>query len=91
MEHPPNSPDLAPADVYLFSQLNSALKGRRFCDATDIIKNEKEELKRLSQNGFLDVSNTLTVAGRSVFLHKKTILKEICLKDCSVMCFSEIK
>jgi hypothetical protein len=24
-------------------------------------------------------------------LHKKTILKEICLKDCSVMCFSEIK
>jgi len=26
-----------------------ALKGRRFCDATDIIKNATEELKRLSQ------------------------------------------
>jgi hypothetical protein len=28
------------------------LGGRRFCDATDIIKNAKEELKMLSQNGF---------------------------------------
>ena len=32
----------------------SALKGWRFCDATDIIKNATEELKRLSQNGFPD-------------------------------------
>jgi len=78
--HPPYSPDVAPADVYLFSPLKSVLKGRRFCDATDIIKNEKEELKRLSQNGFQDVSNTLTVAGRRVFLQKRTILKKICLK-----------
>jgi hypothetical protein len=29
-----------------------AVKGRGFCGATDIIKNAKEELKRLSQNGF---------------------------------------
>jgi hypothetical protein len=28
------------------------LKGRRFCDATDIIKNATEELKRVSQNRF---------------------------------------
>jgi len=56
LEHPPCSSDLAPTDVYLFSRLSSALKGRRFCDATDIVKNEKEELKRLSQNGFQDVS-----------------------------------
>ena len=27
-------------------------KGRRFCDATDIVKNAMEELKRSSQNGF---------------------------------------
>ena len=32
------------------SSLKSALKERRFCDATDIIKNATEELKRLSQN-----------------------------------------
>ena len=52
LEHPPYSPDLDPADFYLFPRLKSALKGRRFCDATDIIKNATEELKRLSQNDF---------------------------------------
>ena len=52
LQHPPYSPDLAPADFYLFPGLKSALMGRRFCDATDIIKNQTEELKRLSQNGF---------------------------------------
>ena len=41
------SPDLAPADFYLFPRLKSALKGRNFCDTTDIIKNATEELKRL--------------------------------------------
>jgi len=33
-------------------RLKSAMKGRRFCDATDIIKNATEELKSLSQNSF---------------------------------------
>ena len=51
MEHPPYSPNLAPANFYLSPRLKSALKGRRFCDATDI-KNATEELKRLSQNDF---------------------------------------
>jgi len=50
-DSPGASPDLAPADVYLFPLLNSALKERRFGDATAIIKNATEELKRLSQNG----------------------------------------
>jgi hypothetical protein len=48
LEHLPYSPDLAPAHFYLFPLLKSALKGRRCCDATDIIKNATEELKRLS-------------------------------------------
>jgi len=52
IQHPPHSPDLAAADFYLLPQLKSALKGRGFCDATDIIKNVTEELKRLSQNDF---------------------------------------
>ena len=45
------SPDLAPADFYLFPLLKSPLKGRRFGDATDTIKNATKELKRLSKNG----------------------------------------
>ena len=47
LEHTPYSPDLAAADFYLFPRLKSALKGLCFCDATDIIKNATEELKRL--------------------------------------------
>jgi hypothetical protein len=59
----PYYPDMVPADFHLFPPLKSALKGRRFCDATDIIKNTKEELKRRSQNGF--VPNNFPVSGRS--------------------------
>jgi len=32
--------------------MKSALKGRRFCDATDVIENAKVEMNRLSKNGF---------------------------------------
>jgi hypothetical protein len=39
LEHPSYSPDLAQADFYLFPGIQSALKGRCFCDATDIIQN----------------------------------------------------
>jgi hypothetical protein len=47
MEHYPYDPDLVPADFYLFPRLTSALKERRFCDATDIVRNATEELKSL--------------------------------------------
>ena len=52
LEHSQQSPGLASADFCLFPYLISALKGRHLCDATDIIKNTTEELKRLSQSGF---------------------------------------
>jgi len=52
LEHPPYSPDLAAADLYMVPREKSALKGRRICDVTDVIKNATEELKRLSQNVF---------------------------------------
>jgi hypothetical protein len=47
LEQPPYPPDLATADFYLVPGLKSAMKGRRFCGATDIIKNATKELKRL--------------------------------------------
>jgi hypothetical protein len=46
LEHIPYSPHLAPADFYLVPPLKSALEGWH-CDATDIIKDVREELKRL--------------------------------------------
>jgi len=53
MEYPQHSPDMVPAEFYLLLHWNQHLKGRRFCDAADIIKSATEELKRISQNGFL--------------------------------------
>ena len=51
LEHPPNSPDLTVADIYLFPRLKLALKGGCL-DAFDFNKNAILELKRLSQNYF---------------------------------------
>jgi hypothetical protein len=52
LKHPPHSPNLAAADIYLLPRMKSALKGRCLRDAIDVITNAMEELKRLSQNGF---------------------------------------
>ena len=59
LENPPYSLDLAPADFYLFRRLKSGLKGRRLCNVADINTNATEELKKLSQNGFRNVSTPL--------------------------------
>jgi len=53
LEHTPYSSALTSADFYV-PGLKSALEERRFCDATDIISNATEEMKRLSPNGFLE-------------------------------------
>jgi hypothetical protein len=36
MDHPPYSPDLAPAEIWLFLNSKSALKGKRFSDGEGI-------------------------------------------------------
>lgn len=38
LPHPPYSPDLAPSDFYLFSPLKSALKGKSFNNAAEIMQ-----------------------------------------------------
>jgi hypothetical protein len=77
MEHPPISPELLPDECYVFLQLRPALKRQSLCDATDIIKNATEELKRLSTNSSRNVSHNFTVTGRSEQLQKGIILKEL--------------
>ena len=37
LDHPPYSPDLAPADFFLFPRLKAVIKGARFADV-DAIK-----------------------------------------------------
>jgi hypothetical protein len=70
LEHPPYPTDVAPAGFYPFPRLKSTLKGRRFCDATDINKNATEVMGFHEMASSL-ASNTFTVA------EKKTTLKEI--------------
>jgi hypothetical protein len=36
LDHPPYSPDLAPCDFWLFTKLETALKGHRFSDTANI-------------------------------------------------------
>jgi len=47
LEHHPYSPDLAAAYFCLFPLLKLAMKGRRILNPTDVIKNAKDELKRV--------------------------------------------
>ena len=61
------TPELGPAEFYLFRRLKSALKQRRFGDATGFIKNATKELERLHKMASRNVSNTFTVTGRRVW------------------------
>jgi hypothetical protein len=78
MEHPQYSRGLASADFYLFSRLKSTVKGQRYCDITDVIKNAVEELKRAFTNRIPVMFLTpLQSLPKCVWLLKTTILKEL--------------
>ena len=49
---PPYSPDLAPADFFLFPKLKSALKGRRFETFDEIQKSSTKELFAIPKEAF---------------------------------------
>jgi hypothetical protein len=64
----------------LFPPLRSALQWRRYYDISDVNKNARKSWKVSNKMASRTVFNTFTVAGRSVYLHKWNILKEIYLK-----------
>jgi transposase len=49
---PTYSPDLAPADFFLFSKLKSTLKGRRFDTFDEIQKNSMRDLFAIPKEAF---------------------------------------
>jgi hypothetical protein len=91
LEHTPYSPDLDPTLVYLFILMESILKGRSSCDATDIIKNAEEELKRLSQTASSSVFKSLQSLADAHICTRGLFWKKCRLKDCIVLYFSEMK
>jgi hypothetical protein len=52
MDHPPCSPNLAPADFSLFPKLKSVLKGKRFLNAEDNIYSVKKILTDIPVQDF---------------------------------------
>jgi hypothetical protein len=56
---PPYSPDLAPADFFLFQKLKSTLKGRRFESIEAIKTNSLAHLGRIPKTAFQECFRTL--------------------------------
>ena len=52
LKRPPYSPNLAPADFYLFHWVKMKLKGNHFVNSDEMIKSTTRQLKDLSENGF---------------------------------------
>lgn len=52
IEQPPYSPDLAPADFFLFPKLKLPLRGTRFHSVEEIKENSQRALRLISKNAF---------------------------------------
>ena len=52
LEHPANSPDLAPIDFFLFPKIKEILKGRHLDDTDDMRSNTTAALNIIPQNHF---------------------------------------
>lgn len=52
LPQPPYSPDLSPADYFLFARLKKPLKGRRFESIEDIKQNSQMALKAIKKNEY---------------------------------------
>ncbi|GBL81888.1 hypothetical protein AVEN_50488-1 [Araneus ventricosus] len=85
LEHPPYSPDIEPADFYLFPRLKMKLKGHHFVDSDEVIENATKKLKDLSKMDSRSVLNSYTNAGRSMSMQEESTLKANKLKGGSVL------
>jgi len=68
-----------------------AVKGRRFCDVTDIIENAKDELERLSENGFQECFQQLYSLWQKCVFAQGDYFEGNVGNNCIVLYCSEIK
>jgi len=54
LDHPPNSPDLAPADFFLFPYLKSIMKGACFANVAAIQEHVTVVLRSIPKDAFAD-------------------------------------
>jgi len=50
LPHPPYSPDLAPSDFFLFPQMKTPLRGRRFDDTDEVIEEVEQWFSTQSED-----------------------------------------
>ena len=89
LEHtspPPHPPNLAPADFYLFPR-----KGWHFVMLLTSLRMWQKSWKGCHKMASKNVSNTFTVTGRSVWLHKGPFWRKCSLNYWTVLNFSKIK
>jgi histone-lysine N-methyltransferase SETMAR len=67
IRHPPYSPDLTPADFFLFPTVKTALEGKRFQDVEDIKKNLMAELNAVPLEALADCFQALLNDATNVF------------------------
>jgi hypothetical protein len=75
LHHPPYSPDLAPADYFLFPKLKFSLKGRHFQTVEEIQCAVRRELNNISKTAFLEGIKKLKKRAKNVFIKEESILK----------------
>jgi transposase len=71
----PYSPDLAPADFFLFPKLKSTLKGHRFQTVEEIKEILLQDLRAIPQNTFQDAFQNWKNAGSGVSTVEGSTLK----------------
>jgi len=70
------SSDMAPCDFWLFPQLKTVLKGKKFEDI-DAIKTNTSTLNTIPNTLYKNISTSGRTAGSNVSAHKESILKTI--------------
>jgi transposase len=79
MPHPPYSPDLAPADFFLFPKLKTTFKGRCFQTIEEIQKNAIRELCAITESAFQVAFQQWKKRGNGVSPVEGTTLKRTVL------------
>jgi hypothetical protein len=75
MDHLPYSPDLAPDDFWLFSELKSVLRGKRFFEVEDIKSSMKKFLQTFLFRILKSVLNNERSNGNTVKNWRQITLK----------------
>jgi len=78
--HPPYSPDLAPADLFLFPKIKTTLQGRRFQTIEEILENVIRELHAITESVFQEAFQQWKIVGNDVSPVEGTTLKGTSLK-----------